>query len=86
MKHTREILEAFQRLVPETSTTLQAVASRALQEIETAEENIRILSETLEKLGTEVHEETGHMGQFHQCENLPCRETNFVLEKIRKQS
>ena len=37
MKHARGIVEIYQRLVPDTSNTLKAVAERALVEIETAE-------------------------------------------------
>ena len=37
MEHTRGIIEMYQRLVPKGSSSLEAVANRALAEIETAE-------------------------------------------------
>ena len=37
LMHTRGIIEMYQRLVPDTSQTLQAVASRAMAELEAVE-------------------------------------------------
>lgn len=37
MKHTRALVELYQRAVPDTSQTLQSIAARCLVEIETAE-------------------------------------------------
>ena len=37
MKHTRSLVEMYQRLMPDTSQTLQAIAARCLAEVEEAE-------------------------------------------------
>jgi hypothetical protein len=59
LKHAKGIVELYQRMVPDTSQTLQAVANRAMQEFETVELKLAAYRDLLTSI-----RETRHLGSF----------------------